>query len=274
MSDKEHSLRREIDSERLALLERLQNGLEIPMLVLAFVWLALFIVETIWGASPLVRATGNVIWGLFVFEFVLGFTLAPRKLDYLGHNWLKGIALLAPALRVFRIVRILRLARLSRAAGMTRGLRLLRVLSSINRGMRALGASMSRRGFGYALALTLIVTLAGAAGMYAFESDLPGGRGLSSYGAALWWTAMIMTTMGSEYWPQTAEGRVLCFLLALYSFGVFGYVTATLATFFIGSDAESDQAEIANARSINALRKEIEALREEVLKMNHGERRE
>lgn len=274
MNGKEQGpLRQQIDSERQALLERLQDLLEIPMVVLAFVWLALFIIEVIWGASPLVRVAGDVIWVLFVFEFVLGFTLAPGKLAYLEHNWLKGIALLAPALRVFRILRILRLARLSRAAGMTRGLRLLRVLSSINRGMRALGASMSRRGFGYAVVLTLIVTLAGAAGMYTFEGGLPGGRGLDSYGEALWWTAMIMTTMGSEYWPQTAEGRVLCFLLALYSFGVFGYVTATLATFFIGSDAENET-ELPSAKSINALRKEIEALHEEIKTINHGGHRE
>ena len=43
-----------------------------------------------------------------------------------------------------------------------------------------------------------------------------------------------MTTMGSDYFPQTAEGRVLCFILAIYAFAVFGYVTATLATFFVG----------------------------------------
>ena len=73
------------------------------------------------------------------------------------------------------------------------------------------------------VALTVVVTLAGAAGMYTFENENPDGRGLSNYGAALWWTAMIMTTMGSEYWPQTAEGRVLCFLLSLYAFAVFGY---------------------------------------------------
>lgn len=262
--EEQEPLQQEIDSERQALLERLQDWLEIPMVVLAFVWLGLFIVEVVWGMSPLLQVAGNVIWILFIFEFVLGFTLAPGKLDYLKYNWLKGIALLAPALRIFRIVRILRLARLSRAAGMTRGLRLLRVLSSINRGMRALGASMNRRGFGYVVILTLIVTLAGAAGMYAFESNMPDGRGLNSYGTALWWTAMIMTTMGSEYWPQTAEGRVLCFVLALYSFGVFGYVTATLASFFIGSDAENDEAELAKARSIATLHKEIAALREEI----------
>lgn len=272
--NREGPLQEQIDNERQALLKRLQDWLEVPMVLLAFVWLALFIIEVVWGVSPALTVAGYVIWVLFIFEFVLGFTLAPRKTDYLRHNWLKAIALLAPALRAFRIVRILRLARLSRAASMTRGLRLLRVLSSINRSMRALGASMSRRGFGYAVLLTLIVTLAGAAGMYAFESNLPGGRGgLDNYGTALWWTAMIMTTMGSEYWPQTAEGRMLCFVLALYSFGVFGYVTATLATFFIGSDAENDEAEIANTRSIDKLREEIVALRDELRlkKDNHGE---
>jgi voltage-gated potassium channel len=141
-------------------------------------------------------------------------------------------------------------------------LRLIRVVSSLNRSMKALGASLSRRGFGYVAALTVLVTFAGAAGMYVFENESPGGP--NSYGEALWWTAMIMTTMGSQYWPQTAEGRVLCVLLALYAFGVFGYVTATLATFFVGRDAESDEAELAGAKQLAALREEMSALREEI----------
>jgi voltage-gated potassium channel len=40
---------------------------------------------------------------------------------------------------------------------------------------------------------------------------------------------------------QTPEGRLLCFLLALYAFSVFGYVTAALATFFDGQDADTDR---------------------------------
>jgi hypothetical protein len=79
------------------------------------------------------------------------------------------------------------------------------------------------------------VTVAGAAGMYAFEKELPGGGGLADYSTALWWTAMVMTTLGSEYWPRTVEGRVLCFLLSLYAFAVWGYITASLATFFLGA---------------------------------------
>ena len=87
---------------------------------------------------------------------------------------------------------------------------------------------------------------------------------LNNYGAALWWTAMIMTTMGSDYWPRTPEGRILCLLLALYAFVVFGYVTATLASYFIGRDAEDERAEVAGAKSIERLQREIESLRVEL----------
>ena len=92
----------------------------------------------------------------------------------------------------------------------------------------------------------MIVALLGAAGMYAFENEVPVESGLHNYGTALWWTAMLITTMGSEYWPKTPEGRVLCFFLALYASAVFGYLTATLATFFISRDADDDEAEIAD----------------------------
>ena len=70
--------------------------------------------------------------------------------------------------------------------------------------------------------------------------------------------------MGSQYWPQTLEGRVLCFFLALYAFAVFGYVTATLATFFVGRDAESEEAELAGSMELAGIREELRALREEV----------
>ncbi len=98
--------------------------------------------------------------------------------------------------------------------------------------------------------------------MYAFENEVP--DGLESYGEALWWTAMVMTTMGSQYWPQTFEGRLLCFFLALYAFAVFGYVTATLATFFVGRDAESNEGEVAGSKEIASLRDELHELQAEI----------
>ena len=248
-----------VERERFEILQRLENWLETPMLVLAFVWLALLIVELTWGESVWFNIFGAIIWGIFLLDFLIELILAPYKLAYLKRNWLTAISLLIPALRIFRIFRVVRLLRMARAG---RSLQLFRVVSSLNRGMHALGASLSRRGFGYVIMLTVLVTLAGAAGMYAFEKEEVGG--LKGYGEALWWTALVMTTMGSQYWPQTAEGRVLCLFLALYAFAIFGYVTAVLATYFVGRDAENEVAELAGSQQLAELQNEVTALREEI----------
>lgn len=240
---------------RYSTLLRFQARLELPMIVLAFVWLALFIVEAVWGARRWMDIAGWVIWALFIVEFVVGFILAPRKWIYVRKNWLKAIALLAPALRMLRMVRVLRLAR---AARLARGARVLRIVSSLNRGMRALGRTLGRRGAPYVVMLTLLVTLAGAAGMYAFENEPTRQQGFAGFADALWWTAMIMTTMGSAYWPQTDAGRVLCVLLSLYAFAVFGYVTALLASFFVGRDVETGEL---RGNEVRQLLEEIRTLR-------------
>jgi len=250
--------RQVIDRERGALLRQLERALEVPMVVLGFAWLALLIVELTAGLSRALEVAGTVIWMLFIADFALKFSIAPRKLRFLRQQWLTALSLALPALRILRIVRLARVLRVARAA---RGLRLLRIVSSLNRGLRALRASMGRRGLGYMLALTAVVTVAGAAGMFAFENGDPG---LRTFGDALWWTAMMMTTVGSDYFPRTAEGRALCFLLAAFAFAVWGYLTATLATFFVGRDAENEKAEVAGAKSIERLHEELRALREAV----------
>ena len=123
--------------------------------------------------------------------------------------------------------------------------------------MKSLNATMDRRGFGYVMALTLAVIFAGAAGMYVFENDF-----FESYGVALWWTTMLVITVGTDFWPKSAEGRILCTLLSLYGFAVFGYITATLASFFIGRDAQSKDVPIAGSNDIERLRLEIRELKE------------
>ena len=248
-----------LQRERNEVLQELEDWLETPMVVLAFVWLGLLVAELVWGEWYWFEFFGTLIWIIFIIDFAVKFALAPQKIVYLRESWLTVISLLIPALRVFRVARVFRVFRLARA---TRGVRLIRVVSSLNRGVKALRASLGRRGFGYVVVLTLVVTLGGAAGMYAFEKDERGG--LTTYGEALWWTAMIMTTMGSQYWPQSVEGRALCLLLALYAFAVFGYVTASLATFFIGRDAANDEAELAGAEGITQLREEVRMLRDEI----------
>ncbi|MDX5436901.1 MAG: ion transporter [Pontibacter sp.] len=249
--------KRLLDRERYELLNRLQNALELPMVVLGFIWLVLLVVELIWELNPVLQYISTGIWLLFILDFIIKFILAPHKLLFLRRNVLTSISLAVPALRLFRITRVFRLLRTVRAA---RGLRLVKLVGSINRGMRSLGLAMKRRAFGYMLALTLVVIAAGSAGMYAFEKN----AGLDTYGDALWWTVMLLTSIGSDYFPVTAVGGVLCLLLAMYGFAVFGYFTATLATFFIDRDAASEEAEMAGARQVKVLQHEIKMLRAEL----------
>ena len=255
MPDREDAESEVLENELIELLHQIEDWLETPMVVLAFVWLALTIAELVWGLGSLFGFVVSGIWAVFIADFLLRLALARRKSAYLRRNWLTALSLALPALRIFRVARVLRLLRA------TRGLHLVRAVSSVNRGVRALRASMGRRGIGYVVGLTLIVVLTGAAAMLAFESDVGVTGGLESYWDALWWTAMMLTTIGSDYWPLTAEGRLMCLLISIYSLGILGYITAVLASFFIGRDAEDQSAEIAGTRSIEDLRREIAALR-------------
>lgn len=244
-----------------SLLQQVEDWLELPMIVLAFIWLILLIIELIWGLAPILQVVVNGIWIIFIADFLLRFLLAPQKLNYLRSNWLTAISLALPALRLLRVVRVVRILWVARAA---RGVRLVRIISSLNRSMRALQASLGRRQTGYVVAFTLIILLVGAAGMYQLERSPTGDRYFTSYGEALWWTAMILTTLGSEFWPKTAEGRVLCVLLSAYSLAVLGYVAGSLASLFIGQDAKEPSADLPSAQAIEELRQQIEALRAEI----------
>jgi voltage-gated potassium channel len=240
------------ETERWQALHQLEEWIETPMVFLSFVWLSLVVLELVWTTSGVFEFLGTAIWIVFVAEFALKFTLAPDKLQFLRKNPITIIALVAPAFRFLRALRFLRLAR---------GLRLVRVVGTANRGFNALRKSFGRRGLGYVIATTALVIGLGAAGMLAFEAAGEVPEGFTSYADALWWTAMLVATMGSDFWPVTAEGRMLTLLLSLYGFAVFGYITASFATFFIGQEARSENGCADVASELAALRQEIAFLR-------------
>lgn len=245
----------EEEQERWQVLFQFEDWLERPMLILSFIWLSLVIVELIWTTSGVFELIGTMIWIIFILEFVLRFALAPRKIRFLRRIPITIIALAAPAFRFLRVLRLLRLGR---------GLRLVRIIGTANRGLGALRKSFDRRGLGYVLATTTVVILLGAGGMLAFEPAREVDGGFTGYADALWWSAMVVSTMGSDFWPLTPEGRVLSLLLSMYGLAIFGYITASLATFFIGQEAAAPDGEVGGAREIAALRADIAALREEL----------
>lgn len=257
--------KQQLQRERYQLLRSIEDLLDGPMIFLGFVWLVLIMVELIWQLPPVLEYVSLGIWGLFIVDFFIKFFLAPEKLNFVKTNWLTAISLIVPALRVFRAFRVVRLLR-----GL-RGVRLIRIVSSLNRSIKSLGATMQRRGFAYVFVLTLVVIFGGAAGMYAIERGNPG---FENYGTTLWWTAMRVITAGSANDALTSEGRALQLLLSLFGFTIFGYVTATLATFFIGRDAEEQDAPVAGSAELAELKTEIgtltQVIRELQQKVNGG----
>lgn len=281
----------EIHRERWELLEHINAIFEKPLIVLSFVWLVLLILDFTSGLNRPLQIAVNVIWGLFVVDFLLEFTIAPKKWEYLQRNWLTALSLALPAFRVLRIFRGIRFLRVTRAARATRSLGVVRLVTSLNRGMRATRNVLGRHRFGYVLALTTLVIFAGAAGMLNFENpaalresgfgDAAREGGLRNYADALWWTAMLLTTLGSEYWPKTSEGRITCWLLSIYAFAIFGYITATIASYFIGTasgtgSASAEMAEqpaastpVEGDREWNQALRELTALRSQVAELMH-----
>lgn len=248
-------MKKQLSNERYKLLHTVEDFLEGPMIFLGFTWLVLLVVELVRGLPATLEYLSLSIWVIFIIDFLIKLVLAPKKTVFIKKNWLTAISLILPALRIFRAFRFIRLFR-----GL-RGIRLVRIVASLNRGIRSLGATMKRRAFGYVMMLSALVSFGGAAGMHALERATPG---FESYWMSLWWTAMRIITVGNEFHPITPEGRGLAFLIAIFGFAIFGYVTATIASFFIGRDAEEEDAPVAGAREVNELKALILSLSNDI----------
>jgi voltage-gated potassium channel len=245
------------DHQRWKTLRQLDDWLATPMILLSALWVVIVLIELTTGGNPLLTTIGTIIWIVFIAEFALRLTLAPKKLGFLKHNWLTAIALLAPALRLFAVFRFVRAARA------LRGFRLVKIVGTTNRSMNALRRTLQRRKFGYVLGLTLLVIGLGAAGMLNFEPAREVRGGFTSYGDALWWTVMLLTSIGSQFWPATTEGRLLTALLSLYGLATFGYITATFASYFVGRDAQQKDGPVAGSDELRQLLNEVRSLRGE-----------
>jgi voltage-gated potassium channel len=244
--------------------ERLDEWLEVPLALLGLVWLGVIIVELWSGASGWTQWLSFGIWGIFLVEFAVRFVVAADKLEFLQAHRLDAASLVVPVLRVFTALRVLR------AFTAFRSVQLMGLVTTFGKVKDATRRLVRESGHRYVPVLTVLVTFGGAAGMYGFEGG-PHSEGFETYGDALWWTAMLITTIGSQYWPTTSEGRVLALLLSGYSLGVLGYITAALSSFLIGSRAAPQRQAASDERALEALRGDIAQLAAEVQRLAQRE---
>lgn len=241
--------------ERFELLYHVSSLLEPAMVGLGIVFLVLLLMDfasiplTILGEDRL----GDVlqwIWVVFLVDFLLRFVIAPEKVDFLRKNWLGAFSLALPFLRPLRIFRLARVVR---------GTSLVRLLGGINRGMRVLRRITRGRQFAFVGGLTLFVVLAGAVGVRYFDRGYPDSP-VRTFGDALWWSSTLVTTVNSELYVVSTEARVIALLQRLYALSIFGYITASIASYLIGADASAQ----GDSEREAVLREEVRALRREL----------
>jgi len=242
-----------VQGERFELLDHLQAIFEPVMAGLGLVFLGLLLldyasVELVVAGRDRLGDALQAIWAVFVLDFGIRFVIAPAKTPFLRQNWLSVLSLVLPFLRPLRIFRVARAVR---------SLSLLRLLGGINRGMRVLRKVTRGRQFAYIGVLTGLVVFAGAVGVRYFDRDIPDAP-IQTFGDALWWSAAMVTTINNEKYAVSAEARVIAILQRIYALSVFGFITASIASYLVGSD------ESARADKDPSLRDEVVALRREV----------
>jgi voltage-gated potassium channel len=103
--------------------------------------------------------------------------------------------------------------------------------------MRVLQRVARGRQFAYLAGLTVLVTLLSAVGVLFFDRGVEGAT-IRTFGDALWWAAAMVTTINNEAYAVSPEARLVALLLRVFAVSVFGLVTAAVASYFVGQQAE------------------------------------
>jgi voltage-gated potassium channel len=213
--------------------DRFSSFVEVPMTVLALLWLPVLVVPAIVhvsaGAGNALDTIDYLVWAVFVVEYLIKLYLAPSRWHFFRSHL---IDLLVIAVPVFRPLRVLRLLRFTRT-----GLTLAEVLGRARR-------LLTHNGLHFVLLSVLAIVLVGAALEFGFE-DHARGANIHSYGDALWWAIVTVTTVGyGDKYPVTAAGRGVAVVLMLTGIGLVGVLSATIASYFVGQQSDQDMTEL------------------------------
>jgi voltage-gated potassium channel len=217
-------------TRREALLHRVQRVTRLPMALLALAMVALVTADLALQLPPAWERRLIIgewlIWYVFLGDFIVCLSLAPRKLDFLRQNWLMVLSLVLPAARVFHAVA---------AVPALPGPGSVQVAAVAHQGLRQLRLALAGRRLVYLVLWVIGAVASGGAAQYLIEREAPGAN-IRSFGDALWWAAGTVTTVGTELYPVTGEGRVMGVVMMTFGVTVFGYLAGALASLFVQVD--------------------------------------
>jgi voltage-gated potassium channel len=254
MNGEEAKRLRDDPSAREELREKLDRYLDVPLALASLALVLLAVIQLTGEVSGPWKARlatlGWILWGLFFVEFAAKFALAPVKRHYLRGHWLDALIVLLPFLKVLWLAQVLRTAR---------ALPTFRLLVFGGRGSQSTLALLRRRRLGQLALISAMVMLVGAALGFLLEAGAPGSP-IEDFGDALWWSAALVTTIGSELYPVTPAGRILGFVLMIYAIGIFTYFIGSVASVLVAFDASRTQ-KPEERGGVELSEDEVEALR-------------
>ena len=238
--------------DREELLRRIERFTDLPLLILALALVPLLIVPAVVTVRPpwddAILVADWAIWAVFAADFGVKLAVAPRRVEFLRGHWLEGLMVLLPFLRPLRVLRALRLARVAVALGFN-----VQVIRDI----------LEQRGTKVIVAAVVGTLVIGATLAYLAERGEPGAT-ITSFGDAIWWAAVTMTTVGyGDVYPTTPMGRGVAVALMLFGIAALSALTATVAAFLVRESREET--------TLADVLAELRALREEVARLRAGE---
>lgn len=201
---------------------RLERFTEVPMLVLAVVYLLLEVWPQAVKVSPeTVRVLDGLawfIWGVFAVELLAKFYLYPNKWRFFGRHWADILIVVMPFLRP---------------------LRLLKILLVLYRTWKRSRRLFRQKALNFVGLMSVLVVAISAGLVLLFEQ----GRGgsITNYQDALWWAVTTITTVGyGDKFPVTPGGRGVAVFLMFTGITLFGLLTATVAAFFVDEENQPE----------------------------------
>ncbi|GAA1026302.1 potassium channel family protein [Virgisporangium ochraceum] len=189
------------------------------------------------------EAAENVTWTALGADFAVRFRLAARRRRFLRTHLFDLIVLALPVLRPLRALRLVAI-----------------VLVMHRRAVSATRLRLSTYVGGTALLLVFVASLA----VLDAERRSPDAN-IRSYFDAVWWTMTTLSTVGyGDRYPTTAEGRVMAMVLMVCGVGLLGFITGSLASWFIDRFSDLEQKETETRDDVADLLTEVRKLRTEL----------